>query len=47
MKKAQKTKKQQRGVRSDINLIATKLRGGDKGGERKKAEASSTDKAKG
>jgi len=47
VKKAQKTKKQRKGVRSDIDVIATKLRGGDEGGKRKKAKPSLTDKAKG
>ncbi|KDR82214.1 hypothetical protein GALMADRAFT_135578 [Galerina marginata CBS 339.88] len=45
VKKVQK-KKQKKGIREDVEIIATKLRG-DNGGGRKKAESSLTDKAKG
>jgi len=47
VKKAPRTKKQQSAVRGDIAVIASKLRGKDIGGEKKKPESSSTDKAKG
>lgn len=43
MKKVRRTKKQQKDVRRDVDIIASKLHGGD---ERKKQESLSIDKAK-
>lgn len=48
VKKTRTSKKQQKGVRGDVEIIASKLRGGDHGGESKKPELESlTDKAQG
>jgi len=43
VKKAQKIKKQQKGVCNDVDIIASKLCGGDKSGATKKTESLLTD----